>query len=227
MRRCILALAFLALAGCAPDVHIHIYDDDGDDTDDTDDMLSTDSGFGSNSNASANNSNASASDTNASDSDPTTATDTNASDSDPTSATDTSDSDPTSATDTNASDSDPTEGDSSGGGVDAYPQPSNGTCPDGFGYNADGNFEFCGPECGEDESCPDTLTGMVQTSCIFNPDSSTTQCMSGMCESPEESCFAGLCMLPSTHCAVVCSQASAVCPDGMECSANSLCRFPT
>lgn len=215
MRRCILALSVLTLAGCAPDVHIHVYDDDGDD--ETDAAPATDSAFGSNSDPSASDSNASASDSNASD--------TSASDSDPSGDTSASDSDPTE--DTNASDSDPTEGSSTGGGVDMYPQPSDGTCPDGFAYSVGGNFEFCGPECDERESCPPTLTGNVQTRCIFNPDSSVTPCMSGMCEDSEESCFAGLCMLPSTHCAVVCSTADAVCPDGMECSGNSLCSFPT
>lgn len=210
-------MAVLALAACAPDVHIHIYDDDGDDTDA---MFDTDAGFGEGSaaattsasaNASANTSNASAS---ASDSDPTS-DDTSASDSDPTDPSD----------DTNASDSDPSEGGSTGASVDMYPQPSNGTCPDGFGYNLTGEFEFCGPECGDGESCPDPVTGNAQSRCLFNPDSSMSECMSDMCEDSEETCFAGSCMLDATHCVVLCSMADAECPDGMECSA-SLCRFP-
>ena len=51
-------------------------------------------------------------------------------------------------------------------------------------------------------------------------------CQSAMCEDPEESCFAGACMLPATHCAPLCGTADAVCPDGMECTTNEVCRFP-
>ncbi|MBV1862507.1 MAG: hypothetical protein KUG77_29060 [Nannocystaceae bacterium] len=204
MRRCTLALVVLALAGCRPDVHIHV--DDDDDDGDTGTQLDTESGFTGSGNSS--------------------------NDSTPTSnETSDSDSNPPSNTNSNGSDTDPTDGETSGGestgGVgDTYPQPSDGACPEGFGYNADGAFEFCGPVCGEDDSCPDTLTGNVLTMCVFNPDSSMSMCVSGMCENAEENCFAGACMLPATHCAPLCSTADAECPDGMECSNNDVCRFP-
>ncbi len=217
MRRCTLALVVLALAGCQPDVHIHVYDDDGDDTDST---LDTDSGFSSS--ASDSNASASASDpsASASDSDPSAS----ASDSDPSTTTGpTSDTNPSTSGTTGT---ETTGGETSGGGNNTYPQPSDGACPDGFGYNADGAFEFCGPACGEGESCPDTTTGNVLTMCVFNPDSSMSNCMSGMCENPDEDCFAGACMLPATHCAPLCSTGDAVCPEGMECTANDVCRFP-
>lgn len=216
MRRFCLGLAFLAFA-CTPDVHIHVYDDDGDDTDG---QLDTDSGFSpsgndSNATASGNDSNATAS---GNDSNPTTDSDTNDS-STPTTDSDTAD--PTSDSD------DSSDSSSSGGGaVDQYPQPEGGACPDGFGYNADGAFEFCGPPCGDGDSCPDTSTGNVLTSCVFNPDSSMGACQAGMCENPEETCFANQCMLPATHCAPLCSTADAQCPDGMECTTNDVCRFP-
>ena len=205
MRRLTLALAFVAL-GCKPDVHIHVHDDDGDDTDAT----ATDSGFSDSGNSGGGDSNAS-NDTN----DPSAS----ASDSaDPTTDSDTAD--PTTGDDSSA-------GDSSGGGdSNPYPQPSDGACPEGLGYNADGNFDFCGPPCGEGNSCPPTETGNVLVQCVFNPESSMAACQSAMCEDPEETCFAGACMLPATHCAPMCSTADAVCPDGMECTTNDVCRFP-
>jgi len=216
MRRCTLALVVLALAGCQPDVHIHVYDDDGDDTDST---LDTDSGFSS----SASDSNASASDSDptasASDSDPSAS----ASDSDPTTTGPTSDTNPSAGETTGG---ETTGGETSGGGDNTYPQPTDGTCPDGFGYNADGAFEFCGPVCGAGDSCPDTTTGNVLTMCVFNPESSMSGCVSGMCENLDESCFAGACMLPATHCAPLCSTGDAICPEGMECTTNDVCRFP-
>ncbi len=218
MRRFGLGLVFLASA-CTPDVHIHVYDDDGDDTDG---QLDTDSGFApswndTNATASGNDSNATASGNDSSN--PTTDSDTNSPN--PTTDSDTNDSsDPT-------TDSDSDDSSSSGGGaVDQYPQPEGGACPDGFGYNADGAFEFCGPPCGDGDSCPDTASGNVLTSCVFNPDSSMGACQAGMCEDPEETCFANQCMLPATHCAPLCSTGDAVCPDGMECTTNDVCRFP-
>ncbi|MCR9161493.1 MAG: hypothetical protein ACE37F_29965 [Nannocystaceae bacterium] len=212
MRRFSLGLVALALA-CTPDVHVHVYDDDGDDTDG---QADTDSGFGpsgndSNASASGNDSSASAS---GNDSNPTAS----GNDSDPTTDSDTSA--PTTGDDTSDT------GSSGGGIVDQYPQPEGGACPDGFGYNADGTFEFCGPPCGEGDSCPDTASGNVLTSCVFNPDSSMDPCMAGMCENPDETCFANQCMLPATHCAPLCSTGDAVCPDGMECTTNDVCRFP-
>ena len=214
-------LPCLLLVGCAPDVHIHVYDDDGDDTE----QAATDSGFSESGNASNG--------TNTSGSDPTTDPSGNASNATNASGNDSQGSDtanPTTGDDSQGmgSDTNPTTGDeTSGGGIDMYPQPVGGACPDGFGYNADGAFEFCGPPCGEGDSCPDTSTGNVLTTCVFNPESSMAGCVSGMCENPEESCFAGACMLPATHCAPLCSTADAVCPDGMECSNNDVCRFPT
>jgi len=198
MRRLALVLPLLAF-GCRPVIHVHVDDDDDD----------TDSGFTS----------ASGGTTNASNDSGDTATPTATSDSTPTTGTDTTT--PT----TTASDA--SSGSSSGSvDVNPYPQPVGGTCPDGSGYNADGDYEFCGPPCGGDGSCPDTQTGNVLTMCVFNPDSSMAACQSAMCENPEESCFAGACMLPATHCAPLCSTVDAVCPDGMECTTNEVCRFP-
>lgn len=203
MRRFALALVLLAF-GCRTVIHVHVDDDDDTDTG----GAATDSGS-----SGAGFTTSDAGDSTA----PTTADST---DGNPTTG---SNSDTAAPTTETASD-----GSSSSGASDSnpYPQPIDGACPDGLGYNADGDYEFCGPPCGGGDSCPDTETGNVLTVCVFNPESSMAPCQSAMCEDPEESCFAGTCMLPATHCAPLCSTADAVCPDGMECTTNEVCRFP-
>ncbi len=204
MRRLSLVLVLVAI-GCRPQVHVHVYDDDDNDTDGEEtDTASAEAGDPSDTNDAVTDSNGTNGDATDS-STPTTSTDS---------------SDATSSTDTSSTDS------SGGAPAEPYPQPVDGACPDGWGYNIDGNFEMCGPAC-DGDTCPGVTSGNVITSCVFNPESSMTDCLSGMCESEDEECFAGACMLPATHCAPLCSTMDAECPDGMECTTNEVCRFPT
>ncbi len=204
-RRFFALLALSAAFACTPDINIYVEDDDDDDEAMTSgfdtDMPMTSAG-GSATNASAGSGNATA-----------------------------SGGDPTGNATADPSGGDPTSdggGESSGGDAPAepYPQPVDGACPEGFGYNLDDGFEFCGLQCSDTGACPGATSGTVSTSCVFNPESSAEPCESDTCELPEESCFFGACALPPTHCAVLCSSESAVCPDGMECSNNNVCRFP-
>lgn len=115
----------------------------------------------------------------------------------------------------------------SGGGVDMYPQPEGGVCPDGLAYSQIvAGFEFCAPAC-MGGMCPQPISGTAPGQCVFNPQSSNTACEpDGEPCPPGEGCSPSQgCTLPATHCAAVCTSGQ-TCPDGMMCSPIGACQYP-
>lgn len=208
MWRFLPPLVAIASFGCAPDVHIHVYDDDGDDA--TTGPETT--GF--------NTSGAEGGSNNPDNPDPSNPDASGGSNA-------TNGSDPTTTGATQGTPDPTTEGgdDTTGEPVDMYPQPVDGECPDGLAYNTNDEFEFCTPPCDGDMACPNVVTGDATTVCAFNPDSSLDSCRAAACANKEETCTVGLCMLPATHCVALCNNPATACPDGMECSGD-VCRFP-